>query len=355
MDFPVRRDDKTRAKSTDREVHRTSDNMHRQILISCLPCLAAMVVSCGVLVLLARLSGSRVDLRQLKRLHGDEGGAVQSLSFVLTLPVFIVIMLFIVQLSQLTIAKIVVEYASFAATRSAIVWIPANLGADEEGYALEGMNQIAGLAYEGDQMIEGKMYSLYTASEGGGPKFNRIHLAAATACLPICPSRDVGAGGDNPAMAAADPLTKAYLAISPQSTSNTKIPERIRNKLAYALDNTEIVIEIAHKDTEPPLVWHDMGPYPEEFDVGEIGWQDQVAVSVTHHFALLPGPARFLARSSTARPGTSPGEARGSDDVAQSIDRRGEVWVRSINASTRMSNEGEKPLLPYIQKIFTGG
>jgi len=343
------------AESTDQEVHRTVDEMHQQILISCLPCLAAMVVSGGVLVLLAKLSGARIDLRQLKRLHADEGGAVQSLSFVLTLPIFIVIMMFIVQLSQLTIAKIVVEYASFAATRSAIVWIPANLGEDEEGYTLEGMNQIAGLTYEGDQLIEGQTYSLYTVSEGGRAKYNRIHLAAATACLPICPSRDVGASGAHPAMAAADPLAKAYWAISPQSASNTKIPERIRNKLAYALDNTEIVIEIAHKETEPPLIWHDTGPYPEEFDVGEIGWQDQVAVSVTHHFALLPGPARFLARSATARPGTSAEAARGTDEVAQSVNRRGQVWVRSLNASTRMSNEGEKPLLPYIQRVFAGG
>ena len=50
---------------------------------------------------------------------------MQSLSFVLTLPVFILVMMMIVQVSQLMIGIVVVHYAAFAAARSAAVWIPA--------------------------------------------------------------------------------------------------------------------------------------------------------------------------------------------------------------------------------------
>ena len=41
------------------------------------------------------------------------------------------IMMFIVQVSQLMIGTIVVHYAAFAAARTAIVWIPARLGLEE--------------------------------------------------------------------------------------------------------------------------------------------------------------------------------------------------------------------------------
>jgi len=67
-------------------------------------------------------------LCRLRRLHRDEAGNVQSLSFVLTLPIFIMLMMLIVQASQLMIGQVVVEYAAVAAARSAIVWIPAAVG-----------------------------------------------------------------------------------------------------------------------------------------------------------------------------------------------------------------------------------
>ena len=44
-------------------------------------------------------------------------GSVQTLSFVLTLPIFIMVMMLIVQVSQLMIGLIVVHYAAYAAAR----------------------------------------------------------------------------------------------------------------------------------------------------------------------------------------------------------------------------------------------
>ena len=85
----------------------------------------------ALLWFLVRLNRAGFQWRRLLLLHADEGGSAQALSFVLTLPIFVWVMLFIVQVSQLMIATIAVNYAAFAAARSAIVWIPANIAGVE--------------------------------------------------------------------------------------------------------------------------------------------------------------------------------------------------------------------------------
>ena len=105
--------------------------MHRAVLEACLPWLGALVAACLLLVLVVRCSGASVRWGRLRSLHRDERGAVQSLSFVLTVPIFVMIFMLIVQISQLMIGVMVVNYAAFAAARSAVVWIPADTGGAE--------------------------------------------------------------------------------------------------------------------------------------------------------------------------------------------------------------------------------
>jgi hypothetical protein len=318
--------------------------VHRDVMVSCLPLLIALAVSIGALPVLARLSGARLDLNRLRRLHADQLGGVQSLSFVVTLPVFMMIMMFIVQLSQLTIAKIMVEYSAFAAARSAQVWIPATLG-----MVGEQENQIGGRLPEASFTgPDGRQYEVYQI-ESGGRKYNKIHLAAATALMPICPSRDVGASRDHPGNASADPLVAAFAAIAPETNRNTRIPRRIRNKLAYALENTQVMIEVAHKDEEPPLAYYDIPPHPEEFAPTEIGWQDQVAVTVTHDFALLPGPGRLLARPAPSPESGFTSESPANAQLTETIKQIRGVYTYPLRATARLSNEGEKSVLPFIQ------
>jgi hypothetical protein len=321
--------------------------MHREIIIACLPYLLAILASVCVLRLLVSASGARLDLSRLRSLHRDQAGGVQSLSFVLTLPLFIMVMMFIVQLSQITIGRIVVEYAAFAAARSAIVWIPANLGPGDEQE-----NRISRYEYlqdvEGD---DGNIYSEY-AIEPDGHKFDRIHFAAAMACMPVCPSRDVGSRRDHPGNAAAPAIIKMYRAYAPGSTRNPRIPDRLRNKLTYALNNTRVEILVRHKDEEPELAQHNRRPYPDEFTFNEIGWQDQIMVTVRHDYALLPGPGRLLARpTDTGGQSSSSGT---TDAVAQRITRYDGAFVYPLSATVRLNNEGEKPVLPYIQRINQG-
>jgi hypothetical protein len=327
--------------------------MHREVLIACWPYAVAMLASVVALRGLIALSGARLQWNRLAGLHRDQTGAVQSLSFVLTLPLFIMVLLFIVQLSQLTICRVVMEYAAFAAARSAIVWIPANLGPGDEQE-----NRISRLRYLGDVIGEDDTtYSEYEV-EPEGPKFRKIHFAAAMACMPICPSRNVGQSRNHPGNAAAEPLIAAYHAYAPAAALNARIPTRIRHKLAYALNNTQLRIVIRHKDEEPELIEHGLGPYPEEFTANEIGWQDQIVVTVTHDFALLPGPGRLLARpsssSSSASTVSSTTESSGTDRVSQAIGRSGSAFVYPVTATVRLGNEGDKPVLPYFQRIYFG-
>ena len=106
--------------------------MARAILTACSPWLAVLLVLILAAWALVRFSRAQLRLGRLLELHRDEAGSVQSLSFVLTLPLFIMIMMMIVQVSQLMIGMVVVHYAAFAAARSAAVWIPAAM-ADPEG------------------------------------------------------------------------------------------------------------------------------------------------------------------------------------------------------------------------------
>lgn len=339
--------------------------MHRQILVACLPYLLAIGVSILMLRVLVLLSGARLRLRQLKRLHRDQLGGVQSLSFVLTLPLFMMIMMFIVQVSQITIARVAVEYSAFAAARSAIVWIPAHTGmlGEEE-------NKIGSLIDLGEVPDQAgwRRYGV----EPYGWKYSKIHLAAAQACMPICPSRDLYQSYDHPGNAAADALRVAYFSLAPSQQSNSRLIARLRNKLAYALENTRVFVEIRHNEAHDPwladqwggpygisydeagdkeLEYSEIGlpDYEAEFAYNEIGFQDQVLVTVMHEFALLPGPGRLLARRlQPAEAFFFGGPSSGySNDITLDYRNR-RVYTYGMTATVRMTAEGEKSRVPYI-------
>jgi hypothetical protein len=325
--------------------------MSRELIIACSPFLAGIAVSVVVLRVLIGISGARFQLPQLRRLHSDEQGAVQSLSFVLTLPLFVMIMLFIVQLSQLTLGRLMVEYSAYAAARAAIVWIPASLGDDFENENRIGSFRPMPTAATDEA---GNSFSVYQVAPDTS-KFEKIRLAAVSAVLSICPSRNTGITMDSTSLAITDSLEHSYQAMSPASASNSRIPTRLRNKLAYALQNTEVEIEVRHKDSEPELEAVDINGTP-FFAFNEYGWQDQLVVTVSHNFALLPGPGRFLAKSTPRRDG-DPSNSR--DNVAARIRRENGIFVYPMSATVRLNNEGQRSVLPYIQSLngdlpFTG-
>jgi hypothetical protein len=330
--------------------------MARAILLACLPWFVLLVALILAAWVLLRSSRAQFRLGRLLKLHHDEVGSVQSLSFVLTLPLFIMIMMMIVQVSQLMIGTVVVHYAAFAAARSAAVWIPAAMAQPEgpcciSSYAVDPdapdqvTPELDPAAADFGPGSGGLTYKI----EPGSPKFDKIASAAILACVPISPSRDLGLSAPTAAQMASV-LKSAYGALSPSSSSNTAIGPRLDRKLAYAIQNTEVQIRFFHKNQEPPLkAWYVPSYYnPRDYvpdDLGEyyfneVGWQDTITVTVNYQFPLLPGPGRMLARY-VVGPG-------GTDKVAQAIQKHSGVYTYPLHASATIGNEGEKSAVTYV-------
>jgi len=327
--------------------------MTRAVLLDCLPWLGLLVVLSACLRWVVWVNRARFDWRRLGRLHRDQVGSVQSLSFVLTLPLFVMIVMFIVQVSQLMIGTIVVHYAAFAAARSAVVWIPARLAGGEEGE-----NRISW--YYADQEARDQAAPIlnpesedYGPMEGGvtyvvapgSPKYQKIASAAVLACMAVAPSRDLGLQVPAQASLAPGVLQEAYRQMVPEADLNSRIPKRLENKLAYSAIATTVEIRFFHSNAEPPLVTYGLEDDVAEFYFNEIGWQDPITVTVTHQLALLPGPGRLLARTAR-RPDGRP------DEVQAAISRQNGVYVYPLTASATLGNEGEKSVIRYVYYAY---
>ena len=324
--------------------------MARAILTACLPWLAVLLVLILAAWALVRFSRVQLRLGRLLELHRDEVGSVQSLSFVLTLPVFIMIMMMIVQVSQLMIGTVVVHYAAFAAARSAAVWIPAAVNSEN---GPEGPCCISSYAVDPDAPDQVSPELDPTAAdygpgsggltykiEPGSSKYNKIASAAILACVPVSPSRNLGLETPATASQMNSVLKTAYGTLASSSGSNSQTGPRLDHKLAYAIENTDVEIRFYHKNQEPPLKTYFLPEDPGEFYFNEVGWQDTITVTVNYQFPLLPGPGRLLARYVTGSSGT--------DKVAEAIQKHKGVYTYPLTASATMGNEGEKSVVPYV-------
>jgi len=350
--------------------------MTRAMLLACLPWTMLLLASLAVALWLIRLSRAKPEPARLRRLHADQQGGVESLSFVLTLPLFVMVMLWIVQISQLMIGQIVVEYAAFAAARAAVVWIPAYYSNNLEG-VVEGWNCVN--AYDDPAVPDGQVSPPYGGpSEGGkthllndsdsfgrswdakSAKFKKIRMAAAMACMAVSPSRAYP-GIELRDAETYDALRAAYAAVTPQSF-NSGVAYRLRNKLAYTLAEGNLTVDVHfyHSDRELPLsrpfvLGHNppsnLGVTPDvnEFRSGrEVGWQDPITVEVKYKLALLPGPGRLLARYGKLGPEaqqSARARSRAKADVYS------DVYAWDLSASATLGNEGEKPAYAHYYPI----
>ncbi len=347
--------------------------MSRAVLQSLLPAFAVLAVGFVLLWLVVRVSGARLEVRRLLTLHRSEKGAVQSLSFVLTLPLFIMLVMFIVQVSQLMIGIMGVHYAAFAAARAAIVWTPARVAGGSQGEAEEIENELQPPLREetplnltftgsGTDFAGSQAYTSY--------KLEKILGAAAMATAPISPSKSmVEPINCSQCGVQAWAFQAMYQQLVPSSSGNSKIPARLLNKLSYAYWNTRVELAFFDKDTLDGPTYNprelvlfdglpqrnDEGEWIRNWIPHEVGWQDPLRLTVTHDFALLPGPGRFLAKYIVRADGEP-------DRVSSRVEIRGGAgdnvpWSRSaytvpISASATLTSEGFKPLLPYEQNIY---
>ena len=317
--------------------------MEKAIVAACLPWFAWLALACMFLTMMLAVLDVRLDIERLLHLHREESGAAQSLSFVLVLPVFVMIVLFIVQVSQLMIGTIVVHYAAYATARAAAVWIPANMS------DLEGPNRISSYTVENastssvnatEENASPTHGGSWHTVQAGSPKYNKITTAAILACMPIAPSRDVGISLSDWGATVVELIESAYGALARKAKDKAMISKRIRHKLAYATAQTTIELRFYHPSSEPPLTTYAFADDVGEFYSNEIGWQDPIAVTVRHNLALLPGPGRLLAKYVAGAGGKE-------DKISKTINHQNGFYTYPLSASAVIGNEGEKSVIPY--------
>ena len=283
------------------------------------------------------------------------------------------IVMFIVQVSQLMIGIMGVHYATFATARAAIVWTPARIAGGTMSEAKEIENELQPPLDD-----ETPVKLIFTGSgtdfEGSNAytsyKLEKILGAAALATAPFSPSRPTVEPIDCPQCGVQPWAVQAmYQQLVSSAQGTTKIPARLLNKLSYAYWNTRVELAFFDKDTLDGPTYNprelilfdglpqrnEEGEWIREWVPHEVGWQDPLRLTVTHDFALLPGPGRFLAKFIVRADGEP-------DNVSSRIEIRGGgdddiPWLRPaytvpISASATLTNEGFKPLLPYEQNIY---
>jgi hypothetical protein len=116
-----------------------------------------------VLWMLARVVAPIVSglLRGRRPNLGQSGQAMTEVA--VSFPILLITTLILMQLALLYQAKNVVTYAAFSATRAAIVWIPIQEGSEQPN----------------------------VINTDGGDKYDKVHQAAAMACVPISPRASV--------------------------------------------------------------------------------------------------------------------------------------------------------------------
>ena len=284
------------------------------------------------------------------------------------------IVLFIVQVSQLMISITVVHYAAFAAARAASVWLPTEMPA-------EPANQIAPSAIVVTYPNWTTPTLNYNAG-GGVPswKCQKNWSAAAIACIPISHSHQYltasAAQQSNSNMAG---MTAAlYQALVPKSAGNLQIPNRIRNTTAYACEHTWFTISgsdmsqnsvngptynpLNHTSPTDPLSPEFNYPNQWQFRSNEIGWQDPMTVQVSHRFALLTGPGRFLSPGKFLSTKLTP-----ADGTPDKVSHRIQIWDKNahpsyaesvyytvLSATATIINEGMKSIIPCYGSPSTG-
>lgn len=356
--------------------------MHRAVLQACMPWFVCLLIAAGLAVLLVHCCGQGWHGRRWRSLHTDQEGAVQSLSLVLTLPLFLMLVLFIVQISQMMIGIMMVHYAAFAAARAASVWIPADVTTDQT--FIDDLNNIDLIRDqlkgppERANVLQGTVQrdllrpNVLQLEPGANTaavstKYQKVVLAAVIPCLTISPSRNFTWGAQVPPHLAStySTLVKVYPELNPAARNNLRLPRRLMNKLAYSDRFTRVQVEwreIAHPSVDvdvSPTYNPRNHPLSAAGDVpvwnsNEVGFRDPVTVRVTHDFALLPGIGRILKLGLVFRDGTW--ENQNQDDavasqITQQVQTQGdELYTLSISAEATFVNEGYKSLLRYAMQ-----
>jgi hypothetical protein len=237
-----------------------------------------LAVGAVCVLLMASLTAWLIRNGLRRRMHAQAGTAI--IEFALILPIILFIGMVLIQSSLLMGGFISVNYASYAAARSAIVMVPANT------------------LPEPRNMVQD------TIGIGASPKVNRVWVAS---LWPLLPTGDggyaeTGTGGEtlNDGL---DALLGAYGRQLPNWAR-----DRLQRKLAYVQDHTQVQLA-------PPIN-------------GDIyGEHEDIRVEVRHDLYMsIPYAGRFFAAIDSSR-GVSLGDGK---------------YAVEVTVNSRLPNEGRQ-------------
>jgi hypothetical protein len=228
----------------------------------------------------------RFDSR-MRELPDCQEGGVQSLALVMTLPLLIGSILLVVQLTQVLLGVMTVQYAAFSGARSAAVWIPTRI--DSQNFQENEVNT---------RIIRGQPIDLTPDLRAGSRKFQEIFAAVAQSCVAISPARAV----EGPRAAASEVAEAVDAFLIFQQLGNDPRIARWRtavgNRWSYSFANTQVRLAFLSQPRETPTynpVNHPVVPHRDD----EAGWDESVTVIVQHEVSLVPGPGRLLFQQAT--------------------------------------------------------
>ena len=226
---------------------------------------------------------------RLRGLDDCEEGGVQSLALVLTLPFFVGTILLLVQLSQVLIGIMTVQYAAFASARAAAVWIPSWVEDQDptRGYDITGEDEID--VY----FTRGLPIDLTPDIAQHSRKFREIRAAAVQACVAISPARLVN--GPRAGDREVDDAVDAFLEFQ-QLTSDPRLGRwrtAIKNRWSYSAANTRVRLAFMGQTRLTPT-YNPVGHPVVLHEDNEAGWDESVTIVVAHEVSLVPGPGRWL-------------------------------------------------------------
>lgn len=236
-----------------------------------LACLVGLLVI-GRFLLRAGRSGRAARGRSLAA--DSEGIAI--LEFVLLLPVAVAIVLIMIQAMLMMSATILVNYAAFAAARTAIVWVPKDLSGDVP------------IKYDPEP-------ENFVAIGTNSRKLVMIRAAAANALLPLAGRQKTASTEDAQAAAEVTDGIREYF----QAFGGTPAPNWVsmlaQEKFIYALRNTEV--ELLEYVTNERRMRSVSDAHPGGKLYGET---EDVVVKVTHKYELgVPFAAALFATDKT--------------------------------------------------------
>lgn len=83
---------------------------------------AIWIVSLVLVAWMTRRALKKIDLAQWRQVFRDEDGAAYSLSYVLVFPIYVLLVILVIEATLILIVKLGTIYAAYAAARSLIVW-----------------------------------------------------------------------------------------------------------------------------------------------------------------------------------------------------------------------------------------